>query len=140
MHQSTKNLKLAIIGLGYVGLPLVIRFAEEKFKVIGFDIDTEKCRALNSGESYIRHISAESIQNALKNGFTATSSWEKISEVDCMLICVPTPLGPNNTPDLQYIHSTLKSIKKYLKKRQLLIKPNLASPPKIFSLAAGFCS
>ena len=112
---------MGIIGLGYVGLPLVFRFTEEKFKVIGFDIDTEKCRALNSGESYIRHICSESIQIALKNGFTATSSWEKISDVDCMLICVPTPLGINNTPDLQYIHNTLKAICEFLKKGQLLI-------------------
>ena len=118
---TDKSATVGIIGLGYVGLPLIIRFAEEKFKVIGFDIDTEKCRALNSGESYIRHISAESIQIALKNGFTATTNWSNIAEVDCMLICVPTPLGPNNTPDLQYIHSTLKSVKKYLKKGQLLI-------------------
>jgi len=119
---------IGIIGLGYVGLPLVIRFMEEKFKVIGFDIDDEKCRKLNAGKSYIRHISAESIQLALKNGFTATTNWSKIVEVDCMLICVPTPLGPNNTPDLQYIHNTLKFIKKYLKKGQLLILESTTYP------------
>ena len=119
---------MGIIGLGYVGLPLVIRFAEEKFKVIGFDIDAEKCRALNSGESYIRHISAESIQIALKNGFTSTSSWEKISEVDCILICVPTPLGNNNAPDLQYIHNTLKFICEFLNKGQLLILESTTYP------------
>ena len=125
---NNKSATIGIIGLGYVGLPLVIRFMEEKFKVIGFDIDDEKCRKLNAGESYIRHISAESIQLALKNGFTATTNWIKIAEVDCMLVCVPTPLGPNNTPDLQYIHSTLKSIKKYLKKGQLLILESTTYP------------
>ena len=125
---NNKSATIGIIGLGYVGLPLVIRFMEEKFKVIGFDIDDEKCRKLNAGESYIRHISAESIQLALKNGFTATTNSSKIAEVDCMLICVPTPLGPNNTPDLQYIHSTLKSIKKYLKKGQLLILESTTYP------------
>jgi len=123
-HSAT----IGIIGLGYVGLPLVIRFVEEKFKIIGFDIDDNKCRILKSGESYIRHISKESIQFALKNEFIATSNWSKIAEVDCMLICVPTPLGPNNTPDLQYIHSTLKSIKKYLKKGQLLILESTTYP------------
>ena len=125
---TDKSATVGIIGLGYVGLPLVIRFAEEKFKVIGFDIDTEKCRALNSGESYIRHICAESIQIAMKNGFTATTNWEHISKVDCMLICVPTPLGINNTPDLQYIHNTLKSICEFLKKGQLLILESTTYP------------
>ncbi len=125
---SDKSATVGIIGLGYVGLPLVIRFSEEKFKVIGFDIDTEKCQTLNSGESYIRHINAEFIQIALKNGFTATSSWEKISEVDCMLICVPTPLGINNTPNLQYIYNTLKSICEFLKKGQLLILESTTYP------------
>ena len=125
---NNQSAAIGIIGLGYVGLPLVIRFMEEKFKVIGFDIDDEKCRKLNAGESYIRHISAESIQLALKNEFIATSNWSKIAEIDCMLICVPTPLGPNNTPDLQYIHSTLKSIKKYLKKGQLLILESTTYP------------
>ena len=69
---NNKSAAIGIIGLGYVGLPLVIRFVEEKFKVIGFDIGDEKCRKLNAGKSYIRHISGESIQIALKNGFIAT--------------------------------------------------------------------
>ena len=111
---NNKSAAIGIIGLGYVGLPLVIRFMEEKFKVIGFDIDDEKCRKLNAGESYIRHITEKSIQLALENGFSATSNWNRITEVDCMLICVPTPLGENNSPDLQYIHNTLNSIKNYL--------------------------
>ena len=125
---NNKSATIAIIGLGYVGLPLVIRFIEEKFKVIGFDIDSDKCSTLNSGKSYIRHISAESIQLALKNGFTATTNWSKIDEVDCMLICVPTPLGANNTPDLQYIHNTLNSIQEYLKKGQLLVLESTTYP------------
>ena len=125
---NNKSTAIGIIGLGYVGLPLVIRFMEEKFKVIGFDIDDEKCRKLNAGESYIRHITEKSIQLALKNGFSATSNWNRITEVDCMLICVPTPLGANNTPDLQYILSTLNSIQKYLKKGQLLILESTTYP------------
>ena len=119
---------IGIIGLGYVGLPLVIRFVEENFKVIGFDIDSAKCSILNSGKSYIRHIPTESIQLALKNGFTATTNWSKIAEVDCMLICVPTPLGANNTPDLQYIQNTLNSIQGFLKKGQLLILVSTTYP------------
>ena len=119
---------VGIIGLGYVGLPLVIRFSEEKFKVIGFDVDEDKCKSLNSGRSYIRHISEESIQHAVENGFLATSNWEEITNVDCILVCVPTPLGPNNTPDLQYIHSTFQSSKPHLKKGQLLILESTTYP------------
>ena len=74
---NNKSAAIGIIGLGYVGLPLVIRFVEENFEVIGFDIDGAKCNSLNSGKSYIRHISAESIQLALKNEFIATSNWSK---------------------------------------------------------------
>ena len=125
---NNKSAAIGIIGLGYVGLPLVIRFMEEKFKVIGFDIDDEKCGKLNAGESYIRHITEKSIQLALKNGFSATSNWVRITEVDCMLICVPTPLGENNAPDLQYIHNTLDSIKSYLQKGQLLILESTTYP------------
>ena len=125
---NNKSATIGIIGLGYVGLPLVIRFMEEKFKVIGFDIDDEKCRKLNSGKSYIRHITEKSIQLALKNGFISTSNWNMISDVDCMLICVPTPLCENNFPDLQYIHNTLNSIKNYLQKGQLLILESTTYP------------
>ena len=77
---NNNSATIGIIGLGYVGLPLVIRFVEENFEVIGFDIDGAKCNSLNSGKSYIRHISAESIQFALKNEFIATSNWSKIAE------------------------------------------------------------
>ena len=125
---NDKSAVVGIIGLGYVGLPLVIRFSEEKFKVIGFDIDNEKCRVLYSGKSYIRHISEKSIKKALKNGFIATTNWEQISAVDCMLICVPTPLGINNSPDLQYIYSTLNFIKGHLRKGQLLILESTTYP------------
>jgi len=123
-HSAT----IGIIGLGYVGLPLAIRFIEENFTVIGFDVDDNKCRILQAGESYISHISKESIQSSLKNGFTATHNWRRISDVDCILICVPTPLTANNTPDLQYIHSTLHSIRKYLVKGQLLVLESTTYP------------
>jgi len=125
---NNKSATIGIIGLGYVGLPLVIRFMEEKFKVIGFDIDDQKCRKLNAGESYIRHITEKSIQLAQKNGFSATSNWNRITEVDCILICVPTPLGPNNSPNLQFIHNTLNFIKGHLRKGQLLVLESTTYP------------
>ena len=98
-RQST----IAIIGLGYVGLPLAIRFSEEGFKTIGFDIDKEKVDLLNNGKSYIRHIKEDNITAMTNNGFTATTDFSEISNVDVIIICVPTPLGVHNEPDLSYI-------------------------------------
>mgnify|MGYP000914184440 CR=1 FL=1 len=106
---------IAVIGLGYVGLPLAIRFSEEGFKTIGFDIDKEKVNMLNSGKSYIKHITEDSIASMANNGFTATAEFSEIAHVDAIIICVPTPLGVHNEPDLSYIHCTLGNIKPYLK-------------------------
>ena len=111
-----------------MGLPLVIRFSEENFRVIGFDIDETKVQKLNDGESYLRHIPDDDIKAAAKNGFTATSDWTRISDCDAMLICVPTPLGPHKEPDLQYIRGTLDSIKPNLREGQLLILESTSYP------------
>ena len=119
---------IAVIGLGYVGLPLVIRFSEEGFRVIGFDIDEEKVEKLNKGESYLRHIPSPSIDAAANIDFSATSDWKKISECDAILICVPTPLGPHKEPDLQYIRGTLDFIKPHLRAGQLLILESTSYP------------
>ena len=119
---------IAVIGLGYVGLPLVIRFSEEGFRVIGFDIDEEKIEKLNKGESYLRHISADAVEAVANNGFSATSDWKRISDCDVILICVPTPLGSNKEPDLQYIRGTLDSIKPHLRAGQLLILESTSYP------------
>ena len=119
---------IAVIGLGYVGLPLVIRFSEEGFKVIGFDIDEEKVEKLYKGESYLRHISADAIEAAANNEFSATSDWNRISECDAILICVPTPLGTHKEPDLQYIRGTLDFIKPHLRAGQLLILESTSYP------------
>ena len=123
-HKST----IAIIGLGYVGLPLAIRFAQEGFKTIGFDIDKEKINMLNSGKSYIKHIKEDSIASMANNGFTATADFGEITSVDVIIICVPTPLGVHNEPDLSYIHGTLENIKPHLKENQLLILESTTYP------------
>ena len=102
---------IAIIGLGYVGLPLVIRFSEEGFKTVGFDVDGYKTEMLNAGKSYIKHIHPEKIRLALNNGFRATTDFSEIENVNVILMCVPTPLAEGNKPDLSYVHSTLKTIK-----------------------------
>jgi UDP-N-acetyl-D-glucosamine dehydrogenase len=119
---------IAVIGLGYVGLPLVIRFSEEGFRVIGFDIDEEKVENLNKGKSYLKHIPSSSIDVAVNNGFSATSDWERISECDAILICVPTPLGSHKEPDLQYIRGTMDFIKPHLRAGQLLILESTSYP------------
>jgi UDP-N-acetyl-D-glucosamine dehydrogenase len=120
--------KIGIIGLGYVGLPLAIRFAEEGFKTIGFDIDEEKVKLLNSGKSYIKHIKEVDISAMANNGFTATTDFRKIANVDVIIICVPTPLGVHNEPDLSYIHGTLENIKPHLRENQLLILESTTYP------------
>ncbi len=119
---------IAVIGLGYVGLPLVIRFSQEGFKTVGFDIDAEKVKLLKAGKSYIKHINVDDIAAPAQSRFSATTEFSNISEVDAILICVPTPLGNNNAPDLSYIHGTMQSIKLYLKENQLLILESTTYP------------
>ena len=123
-HQST----IGVIGLGYVGLPLAIRFSEEGFKTVGFDIDEDKVQKLNNGQTYIKHIAEEKIFTVVNNGFKATSDFSEIANVDAIIICVPTPLGEHNEPDLSYIKSTLDAIKPYLRENQLLILESTTYP------------
>ena len=125
---QNRDVRVAIIGLGYVGLPLVIRFSQEGFSVTGFDIDEEKVKLLNAGKSYIKHIKADDIAAMSANGFKATSDFSKIAEVDVIIICVPTPLGVHNEPDLSFIHGTLENIKPYLKENQLLVLESTTYP------------
>jgi UDP-N-acetyl-D-glucosamine dehydrogenase len=120
--------KIGIIGLGYVGLPLSIRFSQENFKVVGFDVDKEKVEILNSGNSYIKHIKEDDISAMSNNGFTASTDFSQISNIDVIIICVPTPLGVHNEPDLSYIYGTLENIKPYLKENQLIILESTTYP------------
>src|SRR5262247_617717 len=117
----SREARIGIIGLGYVGLPLVLRFGEEHFSVIGFDVDAEKVRKLNAGESYIRHIPAARLQTLMKERkFEATTDFSRLAETDCIIICVPTALTAKKDPDLQYIEKTADSILKTLRKGQLI--------------------
>lgn len=116
-----KTAHVGIIGLGYVGLPLVIRYCEEGFHVTGFDIDQKKVERLNKGQSYISHILSGKIKELRdKRMFVATSDYSRMKDMDCIIICVPTPLKKNKEPDLSYVKNTTDEIAKYLRKGQLI--------------------
>ncbi len=118
---KARSAHIGVIGLGYVGLPLVIRFCEEAFRVTGFDIDDNKVRKLNRGESYIKHIPPEKLSEIKrKKLFTATTDYSKLKNTDCIIICVPTPLRKNKEPDLSYVENTAREIAGYLRKGQLV--------------------
>jgi UDP-N-acetyl-D-glucosamine dehydrogenase len=118
---KTRKARIGIVGLGYVGLPLVLRFGEEHFSVIGFDVDPEKVRKLMAGESYIHHIPADRIKTLVHDKqFEATSDFKRLKDADCIIICVPTPLTAKKDPDLQYIEKTADSIALTLRKGQLI--------------------
>ena len=113
--------RVGIVGLGYVGLPLVLRFGEERFPVMGFDVDPIKVKKLNAGESYIRHIPAARLHTLVKDKqFEATTDFRRLGEADCIIICVPTPLTAKKDPDLQYIEKTADAILPTLRKGQLI--------------------
>ncbi len=122
-----RKAKIGIIGLGYVGLPLVMEFCEKDFQVIGFDIDEKKVEMLKKGHSYIKHIQEERLKKALKN-FEPTSDFSRLREVDCIIICVPTPLGKHREPNMTYVFNTGKTISKYLRKGQLVVLESTTYP------------
>ena len=124
-----KEAKIGIVGLGYVGLPLLMEFVEEKFITIGFDIDTKKVDSLNAGKSYIKHIDSEKIKQVVEtNLFEATTDFSRIKEVDCILICVPTPLTRHREPDMSYISGTSETLSKHIRKGQLIVLESSTYP------------
>ena len=123
-----RRFKVGVIGMGYVGLPLAMEFSLAGFGVRGFDVDGEKVRKLNAGESYIRHIPAGRIREALSKGFLATADFSGIAECDAILICVPTPLTGNREPDMTYIESTCREVARHLRSGQLIILESTTYP------------
>lgn len=117
---SQKKANIAIVGLGYVGLPLAMRFAQKGFKVFGIDKDSSRCKKLNSSKSFLSHISNKSIKDAINNGFEASNDFSFIEKCDVIVICVPTPLDKNRAPDLSYIINCMNSMLPFMKKGQLL--------------------
>ncbi len=119
---------VAIIGLGYVGLPLALLYTDHKFPVTGFDIDRRKVDTLNQGGSYIYRIETGEIKNALSRGFAATADYSRLTEMDAIIICVPTPLNEYHEPDLSYITATAQSIAPNLRAGQLVVLESTTYP------------
>src|ERR1700691_817484 len=123
-----REARIGIIGLGYVGLPLALLFSEQKFSVTGFDIDQRKVDTLAEGGSYIYRISADEIRRAKAQGFSATSKYAKIAEMDAIIICVPTPLNQYHEPDLSFITDTTHAIAPHLQAGQLVVLESTTYP------------
>ena len=117
---ADKSAVIGIVGLGYVGLPLMLRFAEVGYKVLGFDIDQSKVDALQAGKSYIEHISADSIASARAAGFEATTDFSRAPEADALILCVPTPLNKYREPDLSFVINTIDSLVPHLREGHLV--------------------
>ncbi len=125
---EAKQVKIGIIGLGYVGIPLMLRFVEIGFPVLGFDVMQDRVDGLNNGESPIEHISAAAISTAVDKGFEATSDYARIDEVDAIIICVPTPLNKYREPDMSFIVSTMESLSPHIREDQLLTLESTTYP------------
>lgn len=120
---------IGVIGMGYVGLPLLLEFVTENFTTLGFDIDQEKVDALNAGHSYIKHIGSKRIKDARESSlFEATTDFARLKEVDCILVCVPTPLGKHREPDISYIEKTSETISRFVQKGQLIVLESSTYP------------
>ena len=123
-----RQARVAIMGLGYVGLPLALLYSEQKFPVTGFDIDERKVATLAKGETYIFRIPANEIRQAQAQGFTATSDYSQLAQMDAIIICVPTPLNEYHEPDLSYITNTAEAIAPHLRAGQLVILESTTYP------------
>ena len=120
-NVRNKEKSIAIVGLGYVGLPLALTFAENNFSVIGIDIDLGKISKLKNKESYLKHIDKLRIEKVIDSKrLIPTSEFSFVGSCTAIILCVPTPLNKNREPDLYYIKTTLNSLKSFFKKGQLL--------------------
>lgn len=125
---DTRTAKIGIIGLGYVGLPLALLYSEQRFAVTGFDIDQKKVDILANGGTYIVRIPPAEIAQAKKHGFSATADYARVSDMDAVIICVPTPLNEYHEPDMTYIVNTVESIAPYVRDGQLVVLESTTYP------------
>ena len=128
LRLDSREAKIGIVGMGYVGLPLALLFSEQRFHVTGFDIDTRKVETLNRGGSYIVRIPADLIQEAQKSGFRATGDYGEIAQMDVVIMCVPTPLDEYHEPDLSYVRDTVQSIAPHVHEGQLIVLESTTYP------------
>ncbi|HJR54085.1 MAG TPA: nucleotide sugar dehydrogenase [Gemmatimonadota bacterium] len=126
---ESKEARIGVIGLGYVGLPLALAFTDRGFRVLGFDVDARKIEQLDRGASYIPHMNAQRIRNAVESGrLAATGDFERLSEVDAIVICVPTPLDVHHEPDMTYIVATTEEVARRLRPGQLVVLESTTYP------------
>ncbi len=125
--RSRRSL-VGIVGLGYVGLPLMLRFSSAGFKVLGFDIDPNKVATLNRGDSYIQHLEAGSIAAARAAGFEATTDFSRALQADVLILCVPTPLNKFREPDLSFVINTIEELLPHLRPGQLVSLESTSYP------------
>jgi UDP-N-acetyl-D-glucosamine dehydrogenase len=125
---ESREARVGIVGMGYVGLPLALLFSGERFRVTGFDVAADKVSTLNAGGSYIVRILPTEIEAAQKAGFRATADYSEIAQMDAVIICVPTPLDEHQEPDLSYVTGTVKSIAPWLHEGQLIVLESTTYP------------
>jgi UDP-N-acetyl-D-glucosamine dehydrogenase len=123
-----RSARVGVIGLGYVGLPLALLFTEQRFPVTGFDIDDRKVHTLSEGGSYIYRIPCTEIRDAQRHGFTPTSDFVRLREMDAIIICVPTPLDEHHAPDMSFIEKTARAIAPHLRAGQLIVLESTTYP------------
>ena len=131
----SRDAVVGVIGLGYVGLPLALAFAEGGFRVLGFDVDPDKPRAIENGRCYIRHLDADRLRRVVAPGgndsggrLEATTDFDRLGEPDALLICVPTPLTPHREPDLSYVEDTMRAVRRRLRPGQLIVLESTTYP------------
>ncbi len=122
-------MNISVVGLGYVGLPLSLQFARSCVTVLGLDVDAEKVRLLNEGQSYIKHIEPSTIAELVSSGkFSASTDFRRIKEAEAVIICVPTPLNKNREPDLSFVIETGRMIAPHLRKGALVVLESTTYP------------
>jgi len=126
--METREARIGIVGMGYVGLPLALLFSGQRFRVTGFDVALNKVETLNAGGSYIVRIPPAAVHEAQTAGFHATSNYSEIAEMDAVIICVPTPLNEHHEPDLSYVRGTVESIAPYIHEDQLIVLESTTYP------------
>ncbi len=126
---SSKDFKIGVIGLGYVGLPLLWTFHKHEFSVTGFDVDKSKIDSINSGQSYIKHFTSQQMTELSESdNCIVTIDFSKLDEMDAIIICVPTPLDHHREPDMTYVEETTQTISSYLRKDQLVVLESTTWP------------